>query len=107
MLTTTAPLFPWWARWLALVAGALFIGALMIFAQTKHGSSGQTAGWFALIALLPILGPIIYFVAMTVRHRSQAGSTPGKGRSETMAPEEVAEAQRYEQTRRREKGGRA
>lgn len=99
-MLTTAPLFPWWARWLALVAGVFFIGALMIFAQTKHGSTGQAAGWFALIALVPILGPIVYFVAMTVRRRGEGHPKPTKGRSETMAPEEVAEAQRREQSRR-------
>ncbi|WP_258934144.1 hypothetical protein [Nesterenkonia pannonica] len=37
-MLSAAPLFPWWARWLALVAGALFVAAMMIFVQTKHGS---------------------------------------------------------------------
>lgn len=77
---------PWWLRFGVLVYGALLVAAFMIYAQTKHQRPWNVL-WVLIIAFVPILGAICYFVVQTITYRKQ-NSEPVKGRAETMAPEE-------------------
>lgn len=77
---------PWWLRFGVIVYGALLVAALMIYAQTKHQRPWSVI-WVLIIAFVPILGAIAYFIAQSVAYR-RSGKRPTKGRAETMAPEE-------------------
>ncbi|GAA1809220.1 PLD nuclease N-terminal domain-containing protein [Nesterenkonia flava] len=92
---STAAAQPWWLRVLAIAAVGLLLAALMVLIQTKDRPSSRKAGWALVIFLLPILGPLIYLVWETVRFK-RTNPRQTKGRSETMAPEEVAALQQQE-----------
>ncbi|RJN32303.1 PLD nuclease N-terminal domain-containing protein [Nesterenkonia natronophila] len=77
---------PWWLRFGVLVYGALLVAAFMIYAQTKHQRPWNVL-WVLIIAFVPILGALCYFIAQTVISRRKSGRLV-KGRAETMAPEE-------------------
>lgn len=82
---------PWWLRFGVIVYGALLVAALMIYAQSKHQRPWSVI-WVLIIAFVPILGAIAYFLAQTVRYR-RSGKRHTKGRAETMAPEEYQQNQ--------------
>ena len=77
---------PWWLRFGVLVYGALLVAAFMIYAQTKHQRPWSVL-WVLIIAFVPILGALSYFIVQSVSH-SRRHEKPHKGRAETMAPEE-------------------
>lgn len=85
---------PWWLRFGVIVYGALLVAALMIYAQTKHQRPWSVL-WVLIIAFVPILGAISYFIAQGVLYR-RSGQRPTKGRAETMAPEEYQDQARDE-----------
>ncbi|WP_022872630.1 PLDc N-terminal domain-containing protein [Nesterenkonia alba] len=101
-LSTVAPMLPWWVNTLGIVYIAAMVAALMVFAQTRHRSPNGLL-WVLVIVLLPILGALIYIGAQVIAYRSNPENPrPSKGRSETMAPEEVAEHQRQEEQQRQQ-----
>lgn len=59
---------PWWLSFAVLVYGALLVAAFMIYAQTQHERPASVI-WALVIAFVPILGAIIYFIAQSLRHR--------------------------------------
>ncbi|GFZ87449.1 PLD nuclease N-terminal domain-containing protein [Nesterenkonia alkaliphila] len=61
---------PWWLSFAVLVYGALLVAAFMIYAQTDHQGPAKVI-WVLIIALVPILGAIIYFIAQSLRHRRE------------------------------------
>ena len=77
---------PWWLRVGGIAAAALIVAAFMVIVQTSH-SSGQKMAWAAVVLFLPIIGPLIYLISETIRHR-RTHPRPTKGRAETMPPEE-------------------
>ncbi len=77
---------PWWLRFGVLVYGVLLVAAFMIYAQTTHQRPWNVL-WVLVIAFVPILGALCYFVVQSVNYRRQ-NDKPVKGRAETMAPEE-------------------
>lgn len=80
---------PWWLRIGVLVYGALLVAALMIYAQTKHQRPWSIL-WALIIAFVPIVGAISYFIAQTVAHRRD-GQKPAKGRAERLPPEDFTD----------------
>lgn len=77
---------PWWMRFGVIVYGGLLIAAFMVYIQSKHQRPWNVL-WVLIIAFVPILGAVVYFIAQTVRSR-RSGYRPTKGRAEAMAPEE-------------------
>ncbi len=61
---------PWWLSFAVLVYGALLVAAFMIYAQTRHERPWSVI-WVLVIALVPILGAISYFIAQTIRYRRE------------------------------------
>lgn len=88
---------PWWLRFGVIVYGALLVAALMIYAQTKHQRPWSVI-WVLIIAFVPILGAIAYFIAQSVAYR-RSGTQPTKGRAETMAPEEYQQQNQHDDGR--------
>ncbi|WP_150461275.1 PLD nuclease N-terminal domain-containing protein [Nesterenkonia ebinurensis] len=62
---------PWWLSFGVLVYGALLVAAFMIYAQTRHERPWSVI-WVLVIAFIPILGAIIYFIAQTLHYRRSA-----------------------------------
>lgn len=79
---------PWWLRIGVLVYGVLLVAALMIYAQTKHQSPWNVL-WVLIIAFVPILGAITYFIAQSVAYR-RTGQRHTKGRAERLPPEDYS-----------------
>lgn len=84
--------FPWWLRGGIIVYGGLLVAGFMIYAQTKHQRPWSVI-WALVIAFIPILGTIAYFIAQTVHYR-KSGVRHTKGRAETMAPEQYQDQYR-------------
>ncbi len=76
---------PWWLRVGGIAALGLIVAAFMVLVQTSH-SGGQKMVWAAVVLFLPILGPLIYLISETIRHR-RTHPRPTKGRAERMPPE--------------------
>ena len=79
---------PWWLRAGVLIYGVLLVAAFMIYAQTKHQRPWSVL-WVLIIAFVPILGAIAYFIAQTVVHR-RTGQRHTKGRAERLPPEDYS-----------------
>ncbi|WP_120005448.1 PLD nuclease N-terminal domain-containing protein [Nesterenkonia muleiensis] len=84
-----SPVVPWWLRIGVLVYGALLVAALMIYAQTRHQRPWGVL-WVLIIAFVPIVGAISYFIAQTLTHR-RGGQRPTKGRAERLPPEDFTD----------------
>lgn len=82
--------FPWWLRFGFVVYAALAVAGFMVFAQTRHPRPWSIL-WPLIIAFVPILGAVVYFIAATVSHRRRH-PRPTKGRAERMPPEDYDDA---------------
>lgn len=85
---------PLWLRFGVIIYGVLLVAALMIYAQTKHQRPWSVI-WALIIAFIPILGAVVYFIAQTVAYR-RSGERHTKGRAETMAPEEYQQQEQHD-----------
>lgn len=78
---------PWWLRVGGIAAFGLIVAAFMVLIQTSH-TGGQKMAWAAVVLFLPIIGPLIYLISETIRHRRN-NPRPTKGRAEIMPPEDL------------------